>query len=343
MNMNFMSCLHRSIQRDKNIFIQLLVALSLTIAASANAEAAALLALHATIPLPHTSGRIDHLDIDLARRRLFVAELGNGSVDVIDLASHTVIKRITGLEEPQGVVFAPKADVLAVDGGGDGTVRFYSGKNYVPRAVVRLGDDADDARLDPASGNIVVAYGTGGLAVIDPSSEVVVRRIPLPAHPEGFQLDGDHVFVNEPDAGQIDEVDLNTGQRIATWKPQGLAANFPLGLGIDHMVGVGFRSPNVFALFDATNGHLISRIDNCGDADDLYFDAERKRYYASCGSGQIDIFTLTGGSLHQLGYVKTSWGARTSLFVPQLDRLFLAVRAAVVFGHASIRIYRPLP
>ncbi len=43
------------------------------------------LQLESKIPLGDVSGRIDHLSIDLSRRRLFVAELGNDTVSVIDL------------------------------------------------------------------------------------------------------------------------------------------------------------------------------------------------------------------------------------------------------------------
>lgn len=300
--------------------------------------------LESTIALPGTPGRIDHMDIDLARKRLFVSELGNGSVDVVDLKTRKVIKRISGLDEPQGVVFAPRADALAVACGGDGTVRLYDGKNYTPRGIVRLGDDADDARLDPGSGDIVIGFGSGGLAIIDPAKAAIVRTIPLPAHPEGFQLAGNRAFVNVPDADQIDVVNVTSGQRIATWPLHELSSNFPMALGEHGAIAAGFRSPEVFALFDGTNGHLVAQIADCGDADDIYFDAKRRRYYVSCGSGEIDIFTLGGGALHLAGRLQTSWGARTSLFVPQLDRLFLAVRAGLLFGsHASIRIYRPLP
>ena len=64
------------------------------------------LVLERTIPLKSVFGRIDHIAVDLARKRLFVAELGNGSVDTIDLAgdaSGTVTHRISGLQEPQGI------------------------------------------------------------------------------------------------------------------------------------------------------------------------------------------------------------------------------------------------
>jgi YVTN family beta-propeller protein len=302
------------------------------------------LALEATIALPGTSGRIDHLDIDLGRRRLFVAELGNGSVDVVDLASRKVIRRISGLDEPQGVVFAPKADVLAIACGGDGTVRLYSGESFAPRGVIKLGDDADDARLDPQSGAIVIGYGGGGLAIIDPAKAAVVKTISLPAHPEGFQLADGRAFVNVPDAGQIDIADLASGRLIARWTPQHLSSNFPLALADTGMVATGFRSPATLALFDRARGQMVSRIASCGDADDIYFDTKRRRYYVSCGAGRIDIFALSDDALQSLGRVPTSWGARTSLFVPELDRLFLAARAGLLFGsNASIHVYRPLP
>ena len=302
------------------------------------------LALVTTIVLPHTGGRIDHMDIDLARERLFVAEIGNGSLDVVDLASRKVIKRLSGLDEPQGVVFVPKADVLAVGCGGDGTVRLYDGRTYAPRGVVKLGDDADDARLDPATGDIIIAYGGGGLAIIDPVTATVVKTIALPAHPEGFQIAGDRAFVNVPDGGQIDVVNLHTGKRLATWPLSGLSANFPMALDDGGRIATGFRSPDVFALFDQTNGHIVGRLADCSTADDIDFDAKRQRYYVSCGWGEIDTFALSGGKLHLTGRVPTAWEARTSLFVPQLDRLFLAVRAGLLFGsNAAIRIYRPLP
>src|SRR5262247_495907 len=70
------------------------------------------LVLEATIPLRDVSGRIDHMAVDLARRRLAVAELGNDTVDVIDLGSGRVMHRIADLKEPQGIAFATAADAF---------------------------------------------------------------------------------------------------------------------------------------------------------------------------------------------------------------------------------------
>ena len=111
------------------------------------AEPAALV-LERTIPLKGVSGRIDHMAADLRRNRLFVAALGNGTVEVVDLAADAVIRRIEGLKEPQGVAYAPSADVLAVASAGDGSVRLFRGAELAPAGVIDLRDDADNIRLD---------------------------------------------------------------------------------------------------------------------------------------------------------------------------------------------------
>ena len=72
------------------------------------------LVLEAKIPLGEVRGRIDHLGIDAKRQRLFVAELGNNSLGVVDLAAGQVLRRITGLSEPQGVAYVPFADSVFV-------------------------------------------------------------------------------------------------------------------------------------------------------------------------------------------------------------------------------------
>ena len=171
----------------KRHLVAIVAALVCMIGDGRAAEVPPPLVLERTIALKGVTGRIDHLAADLARKRLFVAELGNGTVDVIDLASGTVIHRIEGLKEPQGLGYAPAADILAVASAGDGSVRLFHGAELSPAGTVDLANDADSIRLDTRTGNLVVGYGSGGLAVIDPIKASVVSRIPLQAHPEGFQ------------------------------------------------------------------------------------------------------------------------------------------------------------
>jgi DNA-binding beta-propeller fold protein YncE len=332
--------------RKKSIVVLLTMLFCIAAGRGHAAEPTVPLVVERTIPLRGVAGRIDHLAVDLGRKRLFVAELGNGTVDVIDLAAGTVIRRIEGLKDPQGVAYAPSADVLAVASAGDGSVRLFHGTELSPIGLVDLGDDADNIRLDARTGNLVVGYGTGGLAVIDPAKVSLVSRIPLPAHPEGFQLDPDNhrAFVNVPDAHQIAVVDMDAGRQMASWPLPDLRGNFPMALDAKHATIVtAFRSPARLVTFDVKTGKPISTLLACGDADDVFLDVKRRRVYASCGDGSVDAWQQEGDQYRQLNPLKTVSGARTSLFVPELDRLFVAARAGF-FGlgsDAAILVLRP--
>jgi hypothetical protein len=323
----------------------LLTALLVTLCGNVRAETPAL-QLERTIPLPKVTGRIDHMAIDLGRKRLFVAELGNNTVDVIDLPSGKTMHRIEGLKEPQGIGYAPKADVIAIANAGDGSVRLFQGENFAPIGTVALGDDADNIRLDPNSGMLVVGYGAGGLATVDPARGSVVARVGLSAHPESFQLDpaARRVFVNVPNAHEIAVVDLAAGRQAASWPMADLHANFPMARDADGaFLAVVFRDPARLMLLDAAGGAVTASIKTCGDADDVFLDDKRRRIYVSCDEGSVDVLQQEAGGYQSIGRIKTASGARTSLFVPELDRLFVAARAGF-FGlgsDAAILIFRP--
>jgi DNA-binding beta-propeller fold protein YncE len=136
----------------------------LTSAASLGEEQG--LALEQTISLGMVAGRIDHLAIDLARKRLFVSELGANSLAVVDLSSGQVIRQIDGVHEPQGIGYSPESGVVAVASAGDGTARLFKADDLAPAGTIELGDDADNIRSDEM-GRLVVGYGSGGLATID--------------------------------------------------------------------------------------------------------------------------------------------------------------------------------
>jgi DNA-binding beta-propeller fold protein YncE len=327
------------------LFVQALTLLSfLSFDYEAYGQAPVQLTLERTIPLPNVSGRIDHLAIDVSHQRLFVAELGNGSVDVVDLLSGQT-RRIGGLKEPQGLAYLPDRNELVVASAGDGTVRFFDATSLKLMGSVSLGDDADNVRVDPKTGQVVVGYGSGALVILDPVRHAIVRTIALGAHPEGFQIDGEgrKAFVNVPDAHKIVVADLDSGQALASWRAAHLA-NFPMALGQgSQVVGIVYRIPSRLTLFDAATGTAKADLLTCDDADDLFFDDKRRRIYVSCGSGAIDVFEQAGGNYVASAHIETRPGARTSLFVPALDRLFVAARAGSGAQDAALLVYRPAP
>jgi hypothetical protein len=300
--------------------------------------------VEAKIPLGNVMGRIDHMAVDLGRQRLFVAELGNDSVGIVDLKERKLLHRIAELKEPQGVGYVQATDTLYVSNAGDGSVRLFRAADYAAAGRIDLADDADNIRVDVKTNRVVVGYGGGALAVIDPASRNKIADIQLKAHPESFQLDSSAglIFVNVPKAREIAVVDRVAGKQIAGWSI-GNDSSFPMAFDEDaQRVLVGFRRPATLGVFSKEDGSSVARVETCGDADDLFVDAKRHRLYVSCGEGFLDVFDAKGDAYRRLAHIPTIAGARTSIFVPEMDRLLLAARAES--GEpASIWILRPSP
>jgi DNA-binding beta-propeller fold protein YncE len=305
--------------------------------------AVAPLQLESKIPLGAVRGRIDHMAIDNARHRLFVAELGNGSVGVVDLDARKVVHRLEGMKEPQGVAYLSAGDTLVVANGGDGSVRLFQGPDYAATGRVELGEDADNVRVDAATGRVIVGYGGGALAIVDPATRNRIANIPLPAHPESFQLDAasNRSYVNVPTRRALVVVDREAAKQVASWPMNSGLANFPMAIDAEAArVLVMYRYPARLAAYAMQDGTLAGSAGSCGDADDLFLDAKRHRIYVSCGEGAIDV--IDSQTYQRIAHIPTVSGARTSFFAPELDLFMLGVRAA---GRepAAIWLYRPTP
>ena len=322
-----------------------LVAATLLCFATLTAQTAgAPLVLEAKIPLGQVSGRIDHLGIDVKRQRLFVAELGNNSLGVVDLAAGKVLRTIAGFSEPQGVAYVPFADSVFVANAGDGSVHVLRGDDLAPIGRIELGEDADNVRVDTRRNRVLVGYGNGALAVIDPATRTKAADIRLKGHPESFQIDetGTKVFVNVPDARDIEVADL-ASEANRSWPTQGAGSNFPMAIDRDaHRLLVVFRSPPTLMALSSQDGRVVGKIETCGDADDVFVDPKRRRVYVSCGEGVVDVLEQRDSEYRRLARVPTVSGARTSLFVPELDRLFVAVRTRSN-EPAAIWVFHPAP
>ena len=294
------------------------------------------------IELPHVEGRIDHLALDGAGLKLFVAALGNNTVEVVDLQTGTHLKSLPGFREPQGIASLPDAKTIAVaNGQGDG-VQIVSADEFRLLRTVPLGEDSDNVRYDAAARRLYVGYASGALAAISPTDGTLLGQVKLDGHPESFQLEGSgpRIFVNVPEARHIAVIDRNTMKLVATWPVTGAKSNFPMALDdAGHRLFVGCRSPAKVLIFDTRTGKDTGSLDIVGDTDDVFYDTSRRRLYVSGGAGFIDVLDARQpATLTRLAHVATAAGARTSLFAPQQSRLYLAVprRGA---QSAEIRVY----
>ncbi len=279
------------------------------------------------IKLPGVLGRIDHLSADVAGQRVFVADLGNGSVEAFAVDRGERVGRIGGLKSPQGIVYVPANKTVYVASGGDGMVRSYDGRTLKLLKTVVLGDDADNLRYDAQHKLVLAGYGSGAIAQLGLD---LTRRsdLRLPVHPESFQIaaDGKRLFVNLPLHMSVAAIDLDTNVVNATWGHPGTLANFPMALDSAHgRMFVACRMPARLLMIDTATGVVKGRIPTVGDSDDLYYDEARQSIYVIGGGGFVDVVQVgPGDKLASAAHVATAPGARTGLFVPEWNKLLVA-------------------
>lgn len=298
-----------------------------------------------TILLPGVQGRMDHMDVNLKDQIVYIAALGNNTLEAVSLANGKALHSISGLDEPQGVCYVPQTKEIFVANGGTGDGYFYNANNYKKIATIHLSSDADDVRYDSAAQKIYVAYGSGGIAIIDAKNHAEVGNIKLPSHPEGFQIDKRNrmLYVNLPNSGVIGVVDIDKLKLINEWNKNYREGNFPMALDSQgDQLFVGYRHPATLVIMETKTGRRIAAEELTNDTDDLFYDSQNKRVYASCGGGYVNIFQLpTAGHYKAIAVVRTRNGARTSLLIPQLN-LFVVAEPAHEGHEADLKVFELL-
>ena len=300
-----------------------------SLAASLSAQTNPPLKLEKTIPLPDVQGRIDHMSIDVKGERLFVSALGNNTVEVIDIKAGQRVKSVSGLQEPQGVLYVPGNDRLYVASDKDGTVKVFDGSSLQLLKTLEYGDDADNLRYDAARQHAYVGYGSGGLGEFDLQGQKVAD-IKLDSHPESFQLEksSPRIYVNLPKSRKIAVIDREAKKIVTTWSTGIALNNYAMALDeTDHRLFVVTRIPARLLVFDTASGNIVQKLAAVGDCDDVFYDASRKRIYATGGEGAISVFEQQDPDHYkELARIPTRKGARTSFFSADLSRLYVAAR-----------------
>jgi DNA-binding beta-propeller fold protein YncE len=303
-------------------------------------------------------GRIDHMAYDPVTKRLFVAALENGSLEVLDLERGTRVQSIGGLSRPQGVVIVPALSCVVTACGGNGVAHVYDTRSLVERTNIVIGPDADNLRYDAEANTVYICYGDtnhSAIAVLDAHGWGKLRDLPFPSKPESFQIaPGEtHLFVNLPGGknlskdGVVVSVNRNDGKIEAQTELNDRARNFPMALDPMHdRLFIACRKPARLIALDARTCSVLAEAACTDDSDDLYYDAETGRVLVIGGGfrpdvqdagtaspcsppgemGAIDVFSVgPNGELARVASTPTGVHARTGIFVPSRRAIYVAV------------------
>jgi DNA-binding beta-propeller fold protein YncE len=323
---------------------------------SLNAQSGQPLSLVETIPMPNVNGRLDHLYVDVGTKRLFVAGLENGSVEVVDLKAAKWLRTIPGFQKPQGIVFVPHLDKIFVASGDDGMVRVFSGKSFGLLNSIKLDRGANRVTYDPRKKLLYVGYGGkdagqdyGEIAVIGAATDKVVATVQVDAHPAELLLSdsGEKLFAFIHQRNEVQVIDTQNRKVIATWP---VSSTSPGDAAFDESLQrllIGTHTPPSMIVMDARTGSEVTSLPTVEGMDGVYFDTTRKRGYVSGGRGfdvgSIFVYQQTGPDQYKnIGEVPTKAGAGTSFWSPELNRYYVAAPAHNG-EQASILVFQPQP
>lgn len=300
----------------------------------------------ASIELPGIAGRLDHMAIDVRRKRLYVAALARGALLMVDLEQRKLFHVFDDLPEAQGVLYLPDCDRIVVSSGELGSLHVFDAESLGEVERLEIGKDLDNLRYDPAKKRLFAGWGEGALTAVNAETWKVGWTFGLSGHPESFQLasDGLRIFVNVPSSREVVVVDRSDHRLIASFPIREEEANYPMVLmESEGKLAIGCRRPARLVLLDLEKGTRVASNVLSGDVDDLFYDAAGERIIAACGEGFIDVFVRTSDGDFRIGArTPTAPGARTALFVPEDRRLYVAVPARPGRS-AAIEIYEVAP
>jgi len=297
-----------------------------------------------TISVEGVEGEFDHFAIDLTHQRLYLAAEDQKTVEVLDLTTQKHINSISLFQRPHGLIFLPGTSTLVVADGGDGTVKFIDTNGPKLSSQIKTALRADAVAFDSASRTAFVANG-GMVAKMDYSlvtaidtgraeqlGEVKIESKILEAM--AVEKGSSRLFINLMDKNEVTVIDRVKQQILGNWP---LSAEQPSAMALDqlrHRLFVACRKPGRLVVLDTQSGKPVVDLPCIGHADDAHYDAVSQRIYVSGGEGTVSVYQQRGEDKYSLlGTVETGAGAKTSLLVPELKRLFVAVPASA--GHAG--------
>ena len=309
-----------------------------------------------TIPMPNVKGRIDHMDVDVKDKRLFVAGLENGSLEVVDLQAGKWSKRLPGFKKPQGVAYVPSLNKVFVASGDDGMLSVFRGDTLEPLDTIKLDLGPNRVAYDPNTQFLYVGYGGkdagkdyGEIGIIDAKTDRHLGDVKVEAHPAELLLDntGKALFVFLSTANKVQVIDTKMRQVVSTWPVSSQRSGDGAFDEKSRRLFIGTRTPPQMIAMDSHNGKEVAKLPTVEGMDGVYFDAAHQRVYVSGGRdydvGSVFVYQRRDADHYEpIGKIPTRWGAGTSFWSPGLNRYYVAAPANEK-EEAAILVFEPLP
>jgi DNA-binding beta-propeller fold protein YncE len=319
------------------------------------AQHTAPLKLIQSIPLPGLKeGDFDHFAVDLEGHRLFLTAEANGLVEVFDTQTNKLIHTIPGIDAPHSMVYRADVKRLFVVDGDASEIKVFDADTYGLVGHVGLYIDADSQAYDPETKLMYVVSGGreahtpySYISVVDTTQSKKMVDIKVDANwLEALALEkrGRRMFVNITSENAVGVMDRNQHSITANWRiPSDAQQNLPLFLDEpNHRLLLTTRKPSKLFVMDSDTGKVTASLPCVGMVDDIAHDAKLKRFYLS-GDQFVEVFKQEDADHYtSLGKIGSGFRAKTALFVPELNRYFLAVpRHGAI--QAEVRVYEPIP
>lgn len=330
-------------QRSARIFAVPLMALLLGAFVAGAADQPSLVLVQ-TIPLKGRVGKLDHLALDAKNDRLFVANKPNNTLDIVDLKAGKLVRQIGAQQGIQGIAYSPELDRVFVGLGSGGYCNIFNGQDYKLLKTIKFTDDSDNVRYNPKTNLVYVAHAENALGVIDAKSFDLKADIKLPATAEAFVLEKGRprLYLNLTSLGQVVVIDTESNKITSTYPLKLASANVAIALDeSNHRLFIGCRKTPLMVVLDTESGKELASVPIGGEVDDLFFDAKRKRLFAVCGEGMINVIRQVDADKYEaLDKVATEKTARTGLLDAEGGRFFVAVPRLPGKDAPEIRVYK---
>ena len=149
------------------------------------------------------------------------------------------------------------------------------------------------------------------------------------AHAGGSVVErhGRHLFVLVPEKAEVVVLDRKTRAQVAKWTIPGIQKNVAIALDEkNHRLFLGVRTPASVVVLDSDSGAVVASVPTVGTLDGLFFDPATRRIYTTGGEGFVDVTQqIDADHYERIARIPTGPIARTSVFVPEWHRLYVAV------------------